>query len=344
MIAHVSSGSIEQYRNVIRAVQLSAHYTGKDTEGNAVYDPNRPKPTIEFTGSVKLHGSQGGVSFNNVDGMWAQSREQIITPLKDNAGFAFFVEKNKEAFMSMFLKLEWDNQISLDTHTITIFGEWAGKGIQKTVAIAQLDKAFYIFGAKVSKPGDESFVSYWINPSVKSEDNGIYNVYDYETYKISIDFNHPELSQNILGELTAIVGKQCPIAKARGIEGIGEGVVWTGQNGDNYYRFKVKDEAHSVTKVKTLASVDIEKVNSVKGFVDYAATPQRFDQAVTTVFGSPEAIDITKMGDLIRWVVNDITKEETDTLVENGLEPKDVNKAISDRVRAQFFALYNGGK
>jgi hypothetical protein len=31
------------------------------------------------------------------------------------------------------------------------------------------------------------------------------------------------------------------------------------------------------------------------------------------------------MGDVIRWVVTDITKEEMDTM-ENKIEPKDVNK------------------
>jgi hypothetical protein len=33
------------------------------------------------------------------------------------------------------------------------------------------------------------------------------------------------------------------------------------------------------------------------------------------------------MGDVIRWVVTDITKE-MDTMVENKIEPKDVNKYI----------------
>jgi hypothetical protein len=35
------------------------------------------------------------------------------------------------------------------------------------------------------------------------------------------------------------------------------------------------------------------------------------------------------MGDVIRWVVTDITKEEMDTMVENKIEPKDVNKYVS---------------
>ena len=42
------------------------------------------------------------------------------------------------------------------------------------------------------------------------------------------------------------------------------------------------------------------------------------------------------MGDLIRWVVNDIHSEELDTMKENNLEPKDVNKYISNDVRKRF--------
>jgi hypothetical protein len=43
------------------------------------------------------------------------------------------------------------------------------------------------------------------------------------------------------------------------------------------------------------------------------------------------------MGDVIRWVVNDVIKEEMDTLVENQLEPKEINKYVSSKVREMFF-------
>lgn len=43
------------------------------------------------------------------------------------------------------------------------------------------------------------------------------------------------------------------------------------------------------------------------------------------------------MGDLIRWMVTDISSEEMDTMIKNGLEPKDVNKYISTKTRDMFF-------
>ena len=120
---------------------------------------------------------------------------------------------------------------------------------------------------------------------------------------------------------------------------IGEGIVWTAEVKGVVHRFKVKGEKHSSSKVKTLASVDVEKLNSIKEFVDYAVSESRFNQALENVFPNSEPIDVKKMGDVIRWVVNDVIKEEMDTLVENQLEPKEINKYISAKVREMFFKM-----
>lgn len=105
--------------------------------------------------------------------------------------------------------------------------------------------------------------------------------------------------------------------------------------------FKVKGQKHSVSKAKTLAPVDVEKLNSIKEFVDYAVTEQRFDQAVNEVVGSYEELDVKNIGNLIRWVINDVLEEELDTLTENNLKPKEVNKYISGKTRELFFEKYN---
>ena len=90
--------SIEQFRTVVSNVNRHFNFVGLDENGDAIYDPTLPKPVITFKGTVKLHGTNAGVSFNNIGRLWAQSRENIITVEKDNAGFAFFVESNKEIF------------------------------------------------------------------------------------------------------------------------------------------------------------------------------------------------------------------------------------------------------
>lgn len=338
MKKHISYPKIAQFRNVVSNINREITFTGLDEDGNAIYDPSIKKPTLTFKGTVKLHGTNASVCFNSENGFWVQSRQNIITVEKDNAGFAFFAESHKVELCSLLNKLIDEHQIDTKIYTVSIYGEWAGKGIQKGVGISQLDKAFYVFGVKVSKPQDEDFNSYWVDSSnVRNTECRIFNVEDYETYSIDVDFNMPQLAQNKFGEITEKVENECPISKAFGIDnGLGEGVVWSVEYKDSVHRFKVKGDKHSVTKVKKLASVDVEKLKTIQDFISYSVTENRFNQAIENVF-EKEDLDVKRMGDFIRWFVKDIASEEMDTMVENGLEPKDVNKYISTKVREMFF-------
>ena len=148
MKRHISFPSIEQYRNVVADVIRRAHFDGMDAEGEAIYNPNKPKPVLTFKGTVKLHGTNAGVCFNHKDKLWVQSRENIITPESDNAGFAFFVESNREAFLDLMAKVMIKNNLDTDDNTISIYGEWCGGNIQKGVGITNLPKSFFIFGVR----------------------------------------------------------------------------------------------------------------------------------------------------------------------------------------------------
>jgi len=337
--------SIEQFRSVVATVLRQYNFAGLDENGDAIYDTTRPKPTLTFKGTVKLHGTNAAVSGNLSDGIWAQSRENIITPKKDNAGFAFFVESNKELFTELIASIFTKNEIDMLENTVTIYGEWAGGNIQKGVGITNIEKSFFIFGVKVTPhttTEEDAKVkpAYWVDYSyLKSPENRIFNIDDYPTWTIDIDFNMPQLVQNKLSELTLAVEEECPVAKAFGFSGIGEGIVWSTTLNGNVHRFKVKGEKHSSSKVKTLAAVDTEKLESIQKFVEYAVTESRFNQALENVFPNEEPIQNNKLGDVIRWVVNDVIKEEMDTMVDNKIEPKDVNKYISSKVRDMFFKL-----
>ncbi|MCI5054571.1 MAG: RNA ligase family protein [Flavobacteriales bacterium] len=338
MKRHVSYPKIHQFRNVITDINHQVNFIGLDENGEPQYDPSISKPTLTFKGTVKLHGTNASVCFNAQEGLWVQSRQNIIALGNDNAGFCVFVNKYKEVFLQLIHQISDDHSIDKETCIISIYGEWAGKGIQKGVGINQLDKAFYIFGVKISGLEREQFDSYWVSSKdYKHEESRIFNIEDFETFSVDVDFNMPQLAQEKLAQITEQVEKECPVAKAFGIEnGTGEGVVWSVEYKQKVHRFKVKGEKHSVTKVKKLASVDVEKLKSIQEFVNYSVTENRFNQAIENTFGNAP-LDVTKMGDLIRWVVKDIMSEESDTLTENGLEPKDVNKYISNRTREMFF-------
>lgn len=339
--------SIEQFRTVVSNVNRRYNFIGLDESGEAIYDTSLPKPVLTFKGTVKLHGTNAGVSYNSKGGLWAQSRENIITPEKDNAGFAFFVESHKDIFNGLMLHIAEKEDINRNYNTITIYGEWAGGNIQKGVGISNLPKSFFIFGVKITPHTEteeelKANPAYWVDSSyLRAPEVNIYNIEDYSTYSIDIDFNMPQLIQNELSELTIAVEEECPVAKAFGFSGIGEGIVWSCELNGVVHRFKVKGERHSSSKVKTLAAVDVEKLNSIKEFVEYSVTESRVNQAIENVFTNQELLDIKKVGDVIRWVINDVIKEEMDTMVENNIEPKEINKYISAKTREVFFEKLN---
>jgi len=340
----ISFASIEAFRHVIYSVNRQAEFMGMDENFETVINPNNPKPTIKFTGTVKMHGTNAGVCWDGSE-LWAQSRSNIITVQNDNAGFAFFVESNKDLFLNLMKKIKAEYNIP-DDNTIAVYGEWCGGNIQKGVALNSLEKMFVIFKIKLATPNEED-ANTWLDYDYKRinisglEENKIKFIQQYPTYEINIDFNSPELVQNRLVELTNEVEAECPVAKAHGISGVGEGIVWSGSYEGNNYIFKVKGEKHSVTKVKKLASVDVEKVNSINEFVEYAVTENRLKQAIDVVFTSQNRdVDKKLTGEFIRWILTDVIKEEIDTLVSNGLEPKEVNGAISKKAVKWFTSIY----
>ncbi len=338
--------SIEQYRNIVANINRTHNFVGLDEQGEAIYDPSKPKPKLTATGTVKLHGTHFDTNFNLNDGIWFQSRENIITSQSDNAGSAFFGETKADVFIGLIKMLAEHNNIDLNTHTISIPMEWVGKGIQKGVAINNIDKsAFILAHAKVS-PHDETLVNYWIptlvdNQPLQSPDNRIFNIRAFKTYSIDIDFNYPELAQNTMIEMTLEVEDECPVGKAFGHEGIGEGIVFHfyDEKG-NLHMWKSKGEKHAKgSKGKTLKPVDDVKVNKIIDVVNKVTVSWRLDQAFTTACDllNGGTIDRKNLGTYIRLVINDIIKEESDTIAEAGLEPKDLNAKISEVARQYFF-------
>lgn len=326
--------SIEQMRNVIRSVSTHSSFVGLNHNNEPIYDKSRPKPTIKFIGTVKAHGTNSSVCYNSNDGFWCQSREQLLSIEKDNAGFCLWANQRKEWFIKTIEELN----IDLNIYTITIYGEFVGKGIQSGVAVSQLDKSMLIFGIKVSHQTDSEFVNYWLPLDIKSKPEiNIFNIRDFGIWELDIDFNYPEKCNKTIIDLVDRVEKCCPIGKYFNIDGVGEGIVWASE--DQKYVFKTKGQLHSVSKVKKVAEVDVEKITSCRSFAEYAVTENRVKQACEKIFGIGVEPNITKTGDIIKWVISDVLKEEIDTIIENGLEPKDVNSYIGSRTRNLFMEM-----
>lgn len=307
--------SIGQFRNVIKDVQY--HY------GEGVL------PKLNFTGTVKVHGTNASIVITKDGLQYPQSRNNVLTIESDNCGFAQWHYDNTQSF-SDFYKL-----IGIDKD-IVIYGEWAGKGIQKGVAVSDVDKFFYIFGVKVINDDKSHF---WLKdyPFLSRQKNNIIDSRKVMLLNIEIDFNNPADIQNKLVELTNNVEKQCPVGKYLGVDGVGEGIVWEyiTDKGEMFY-FKVKGEKHSVSKVKKLASVDTEKLNSIREFIDYAVTENRMEQAFLEVCNNNP--DRKFLGSFIKWVSTDVNKEEQDTMKDNDLTMKDIGSSLSKTARNWFFS------
>jgi hypothetical protein len=250
--------------------------------------------------------------------------------------------------MKIILSLAEEYKIDLTENIITVFYEWAGGNIQKHSCLDGLEKRAMIFQYfKVSpiEPSEEES-AYWLETKIVKEKDGkkydywvsdslhsIFNVMRFKTWSIDIDFERADVSQNKLIEMLEEIEHDSPMGNAFGKEGnISEGFVIQFMFKDVLYRFKVKGEKHSRSKVKTLKPVDSVKEQKLIDFANYATPAWRLEQAWQEVFGinnEKEEPNQKRIGDIIRLVIKDVWKEESDIAFEKGIEPKEVNGKIS---------------
>lgn len=323
---HISFPSIEQFRSVIKRVKDNANYH------------QEPVPTLMFTGTVKLHGTNHGVCMAPDGTIYTQSRERITTFESDNAGSNAWTMQNRDIFEKLFTRIATNEQVN-PTDTIQVFGEWCGGNIQKGVGLNYVPKMFVVFAIRIS--GDSESQEFLRPQAVQSYCSGLLpTVHDYTSFGIFIDFNHPEQAQAKLIELTEEVERDCPVARqllgeSFDKELIGEGIVWTTHYKDQALRFKTKGEKHSISKVKTLVPVDIEKLDSIKEFVACVVTEARLNQGLEHV----ESREPKNTGAFLKWVMSDIFKEESDTMIENGFTSKEVSPHLSTAIRNWFLGV-----
>lgn len=310
-------GKTPQFRQVIKAVSHKARFAGLDEQGEPIYQ-DVELPTITFTGTVKAHGTNAGI-WNDRGRITPLSRRNMLSIKNDNFGFAAYVFRNLDFWQSYLAEGE------------ALFGEWAGRGIQKGVAISNIEPSFFAF----EKRFEDSKILPIFNSVDEHEDINFYAIYNFWSKELEIDFNNPELVQNQLVEITESIENKCPVAEWFGYKGLGEGAVWVGDYQGEVFKFKVKGEKHSVSKVKKLANVDPEKIGSIVEFVDMAVTENRVRQAIQEVGANSKE----QTADVLRWVANDIIAEESDTLLVNNLAWKDVAKKATNKARQIFFQL-----
>lgn len=306
-------------------------------------------PTITFEGVTKLHGTNAGIR-RDVEGTFsAQGRNVPLFVGEDNYGFAAWLERRLQD-EDFYAELETlfeniaefpietlavDDEHHLDGST-TLFGEWIGKGINAKCAIHKFEtKKFVIFGAY----HDGVYVR---NSGIlQHSDPDILNVLDGGTFVQTINFNDLTNVPTELQALTNAVEAECPFGAAHGLEGIGEGIVWNNMNDptNTDFWFKIKGDKHSGKGEKKprrpgIAPEVLEKINEL---MEYILPHERLLQGLENV----EGVRMESLGEYLKWIGQDVKREESDTIAASGFEWKAIAKTLNARAKAFFIDEIN---
>jgi RNA ligase len=332
MNKHYAFPKIRQYHQVLRDLKLHSQYVGKDDNGDPIFDNTKELPTLLFKGTVKLHGTNSAVVFSPDGTFYCQSRENIIDEIKDNAGFAHWVNKEGKGVWES-VKHFFNRE---EIKHVVLFGEWCGGSIQKGVALNELSKRFVIFGVKVIFDDDSS---YWLEESLIPEmpEINVYNIARIATYDIEVDLARPDKAIEKMVEIATKIGDECPFAKSFGVSGTGEGAVFRlkGEYGfGNAY--KVKDEKHTRSKIKKLPTVDVVKMDNLQQAVETHIHEDRLQQIYDKIVLSEADKVPQNIGEFVRQTIEDAWTEEGDSIRASDISRKEFGAATS-KVAARWF-------
>jgi hypothetical protein len=293
--------------------------------------------TLTFRGKIKLHGTKAAIRID-ADGITAEKRTSDVFPDADNAGFARFVQDECAARIAHYLP----------NIGMTIHGEWAGPGIQRSDAITDTDrKRFFVFAIEFH--ADDYLM---LDPGVITQQltaigllpHSAINVLPWATEATTINIlNQPECQAFITKQVMyvdGVIGVEDPYVKEMfGVSGHGEGLVFYNVSALTRswreWLFKVKSEAHSVNKDKQRDRVAPAKPEGMDEFVEMFFTEQRFEQMLNEHLDG--VADKTKFGDFIGAVMRDVQKESTNELELADFAWKDVAKYGINTVKLWFF-------
>lgn len=358
--------SIEQFNNAVKSLKIYQKYVNR-TNG----EMQDKALSVKFIGTIKLHGSNAGVVLNfdsETDfAYYPQSRSRVISIESDNLDFSQFAYNPKvRDFLTNFMYEKVYKTFSEEERksilSVAVYGEWAGIGIQKGVAISEMERFFAPFEVAVyKKPSEEYlklhqaenvehqrfFLPLEVQEELLNEELRIFPISKIvKPYEITIELDEKGFykASETLSDITNMVEKEDPFGKAFGISGVGEGVVWkmAEPNFDfGEIRFKVKGEKHAVSKVKTIAPVDFEKLAKVQEAVDLYATENRFEQGVQYLQEMQIPMDSKSIGEFIKWVQSDIIKEHSEAMLSSGINVKSVTNLVAKKAAEWYKAYIN---
>lgn len=302
---------------------------------------NARPPVVNYRGKVKLHGTNAAIRLDFA-GISAQKRNEDCTPASNDGhyGFREFVELTKDYWEEIRRR-----HIGVTVDEVLVFGEWAGPGIQKGVAISQIEqKAFFVFAVKLLLRGsgvrwvvEPNEITQWVPPQLKgSAKAGCVFIMPWSSMPITIDFNDRNAGAEIADQLNArvaLVDSVDPyVLGVFGVTGVGEGEVYYPRtrngvhlnhldDGDMNMLFKVKGASHAEKGAAKPARLKPGPSADALAFADEHVTEARLMQGMREVFGE-EPPTAKGMGRFLGWIGKDVEKETVDEREASGLDWK----------------------
>ena len=290
---------------------------------------------VDFHGTVKIHGSNVSIIFKSANTWQIQSRNRILSSEEDM--YECYAKLNHAPLSEIAHEISklagtskgpvWDD--------IMVVGEWAGKGIQNGVGVSNVDKFLAIFNIRIGTKWQDIRKF----RTVALPEYRIFNICDFPTYPMRVDLSSlkdVERAEKEMQTLVEEIDKNCPVAAQLGVEGGGEGIVYTfhpPEPSDRLLHFKVKGPSHQIVRKDKLCKIPPGLASSIAAFIEYAVTEARLDQGITYLEEMNIPVEDESAGKYIGWVVKDVFKEESHTMEEMGLKEKDVKSQLSKTVR-----------
>lgn len=322
---HIAWSSIELLHNVVLTLTLLNQRDGA------------PFPTVSYKGKVKLHGTNCSVQVTP-EGIFAQSKEKLLTPKDDYKGFAKWMETHKAQF----------EKVECPKVGCTIYGEWAGKGIEDGMAVSTQDKIWAVFAIQDGYL-DEAVIVY--EPEAiraRLRALSIPNMYVLPWHMNMFQMNYGDkesmaITAEKVNEHVLLVENEDPwVKEVFGVSGMGEGIVFypivsnTEPTAYAQLMWKAKGAKHRTANAKVAAQVDPDVVQNVSEFVALMVAEARLSQGVKMAADGKYEKRYT--GKFVQWVTDDTEKESKAELEASNLEWGKVKGAVSAKAREWYLA------
>ncbi|KAK4553351.1 hypothetical protein LTR86_009652 [Recurvomyces mirabilis] len=338
----------------------------------------QPPPSLgplPFTGTVKLHGTHADILIpaSTSEDLVYQSRNRAnLTPESDNLGFAAFCSKREAAIrlLGERVRKRWRSLHPAapagkeNGGILMLAGEWIGKGVQRDVAISQLERCWVICSLRLlgvlTNTGDDGgdgdagdaaatvweHIQHYHDLGLPTE--RIYNIscggFHHITYSLA-DQGEAFLAK--AKALTLEVGACCPFAKALGVTGAGEGLVWTPApdsplpNQANFW-LKTKAEqflsAASLPKPAQIPATD--QLTRAQAFAAKHCTKERLQQAWDYLRRMDEDFHKKGLPLFLNWLQYDIGQEEKMEIRELGLNGRMWGREVVRIGKAEWEGMF----